>query len=56
LKKRTKKLLVPRASATAVPKPAGIKVFLLLFVQKKKIFPRLGLTQTAPIFGEITKT
>jgi hypothetical protein len=36
LKKRTKKLSLLGALARAVPNPAGIKVFLLLFFQKKK--------------------
>jgi hypothetical protein len=36
LKKRTKKLLLLRAVATPTPQPAGAKVFLLLFFQKKK--------------------
>jgi hypothetical protein len=34
----TKKLLVLRALATASPHPTEIKVFLLLFVHKKKAF------------------
>jgi len=38
LKKVTKKLSVLRVVATALPRPAGPKVFLLLFLQKKKFF------------------
>jgi hypothetical protein len=34
LKKRTKKLLLLQALATAGPKPAGAKVFWLLFFKK----------------------
>jgi hypothetical protein len=40
LKKRTKKLFVLRAVAIPSPQPAGIKVFLLLFVHKKKCLCR----------------
>jgi hypothetical protein len=36
LKKGNKKLLVLRAVAMRLPHPAGPKVFLLLFLQKKK--------------------
>jgi hypothetical protein len=36
LKKRSKKLSVLRALATAASTPARAKVFLLLFFQKKK--------------------
>jgi hypothetical protein len=38
LKKRSKKLSLLRALATPSPKPPGPKVFLLLFLQKKKLF------------------
>jgi hypothetical protein len=53
LKKRTKKLLLLRALALALPRPAGAKVFLLLFFQKKKRF--LPITTMRAINNITTK-
>jgi 4-diphosphocytidyl-2-C-methyl-D-erythritol kinase len=48
LKKRSKKLLVLRAWALSEPTPTVIKVFLLLFVHKKKCFLYLFLFDLTP--------
>jgi hypothetical protein len=37
LKKRTKKFFVLRVVAAVLPGPAGAKVFLVLFLQKKNV-------------------
>jgi hypothetical protein len=55
LKKRTKKRLLLWAGAIQVPQLNG-QSFFASFCSQKEVVPRLGLTQTAPIFGEITKT
>jgi hypothetical protein len=37
--KNTQKTFGPAGVALSLPQPAGPKVFLLLFLQKKKLFP-----------------